>query len=293
MRFWLALLLLLPALSAHAWNAAGHRLVAVLAWPQLAPATQTWVARTLNHHPDAARWREKAGSDMPALLLAEAATWADEIRNDPRFHDPDDPPTAPPPGLPDAARHRNWHYIDLDATGRAVDGELDLQIERLSRLLQSSRRPGEQAWALVWLVHLVADLHQPLHVGRAGDQGGNAFAIENPLDPKRPFTDLHRFWDELPGSNRLRGQRLQARAAELAARHQAADAGTVADWRDESHALHGEAYPQTAGSLLPIVTPAFHHRARDIADAQLVRAAARLARLLNQAVARRVSRETD
>ena len=94
-----ALLCLLASLPAQAWNAAGHRLVAVIAWQQLSPPVQDTIAASLARHPDHPRWLDQARSASPAALFAEAATWPDNIRNDPRFYDdPGDPPTPPLPG---------------------------------------------------------------------------------------------------------------------------------------------------------------------------------------------------
>src|SRR5689334_15095762 len=101
-RLLLLLAIALPPSLAQAWNAAGHRLIAVIAAQQLTPAGRAFVADTLGQHPDVARWRQKAeagtGTDDEAALLAEAATWPDDIRNDPRFYD--ERREAPTPLLP-------------------------------------------------------------------------------------------------------------------------------------------------------------------------------------------------
>ena len=151
---------------AHAWNAAGHRLSAAIAWQQLSPPSRDFIATALSRHPDYARWVEKARSSEPADIFAEASTWPDDIRHDPRFYNEGREPATPAlPGLSDTARHKNWHYVDLDAAGRVREGELDQQIERLSQLLRSTRKNEQITAALPWLMHLVADIHQPLHVG--------------------------------------------------------------------------------------------------------------------------------
>ena len=185
----------------------------------------------------------KARTSDPAGIFAEASTWPDDIRNDPRFHDEvRDDATPPLPGFPDSARHKNWHYVDLNELGQAKKGEVDRQIERLGRLLHPmarghaegsdkapSQKDGQQSWrvaadshgarstrkndeisyALPWLMHLVADIHQPLHVGHAADDGGNTIEIENPFNKRLPFSSLHTYWDDLPGPPWLRGQRLE------------------------------------------------------------------------------------
>jgi len=288
----LLLLLLAPAL-AHAWNAAGHRLTALIAWQQLSPAGRDAVAALLAAHPDHPRWTTRARSVEPAALLAEAATWPDDIRSDPRFYDEgSEPPTPPLPGLPDTRRHRRWHYVDLGPDGMPVAGELDRRIGELARTLGASGSQAEHAWALPWLVHLVGDIHQPLHVGHARDGGGNAVEIEDPFNPRLPFTSLHAWWDDLPGPPWLRGHRLEQRADRLLAQHPPPVPGTIETWRSESHRLLTVAYPQAQGSLLPIADADFRRRSRDIADRRIVDAGFRLGWLLDATLVTRVPRET-
>jgi hypothetical protein len=289
-----ALCLLLLSPLAGAWNAAGHRLTAAIAWQQLSPATREFVSAALARHPDHPRWVDKARSSEPAAIFAEAATWPDDIRNDPRFFDETrDDAGEPLPGFPDMARHKRWHYVDVDRRGRVVDGEADRQIERLDRLLRSTAKREEISYALPWLLHLVADLHQPLHVGRHDDHGGNAVEIENPFNKRLPFASLHLYWDDLPGPPWLRGTRLEKKAQRLVAEYPPPTPGSIAAWRAESHALLAGAYPDDAGSLLPIVSEDFNRRAHTIANRRIVDAGYRLGWLLEAGIGARVSRETQ
>ena len=292
--YLIALLFLLFSPLAAAWNAAGHRLVAVIAWQQLSPANRDFVTQALGRHPDHERWVSKARSVESGKIFAEAATWPDDIRNDPRFHDEGGNDRTPPlPGLPDTARHKNWHYVDVDDQGRPVRGEVDRQIERLVRLLRSTAKNDEITYALPWLMHLVADIHQPLHVGRANDEGGTAVEIENPFNKRLPFSSLHIYWDDLPGPPWLRGQRLEDKARRLIAEYPAPRQDTVDLWRDESHRMLASAYPDAVGSLLPIITEEFNGRAHAIAERRIVDAGYRLGRLLQATISARVSRETQ
>lgn len=281
-----------PAL-AHAWNAAGHRLTASIAWQQLSAPSRDFVAAALARHPDYPRWVEKARSAEAADIFAEASTWPDDIRNDPRFYNEDrEPPTPPLPGLSDTARHKRWHYVDLGADGKVREGEIDQQIERLSQLLRSTRKNEQISYALPWLLHLVADIHQPLHVGRDGDEGGNRVEIENPFNKRLPFSSLHTYWDDLPGPPWLRGKRLENNSARLIDNFPAPAQGNVRQWREESHRLLADAYPRANGSLLPMITEEFHQQARETANRRILEAGYRLGRLLDSIFAQRVSRET-
>ena len=291
-RFLIFLGCWLPMLPALAWNGAGHRIVAVIAWQQMSPITQQRVSALLAAHPDYARWQEKAGTQGPAAIFAEASTWADSIRHDARYHDAGrGEPTPPLAGHFDSRRQRHWHYADRAANGRPTKGELDRQIVRLSRLLGSAS-DDEQTYALPWLIHLVADVHQPLHVGRSDDEGGTRVTIENPFNRRQPFVTLHAYWDDLPGPSSLRGRRLQREAGRLLAAYRPPAQGDVDLWREESWQLHATAYPQQAGSLLPIVDEAFHQRATSTAERRLAEAGYRLGRLLENRLHFVVSRET-
>jgi len=286
------LFLTIPAM-AQAWSAAGHRLSACIAWQQLSPASRLMIHEILARHPDYPRWQARAKSGEAVEIFAEAATWADSIRNDPRYFDERrEWPTPPIPGLIDNARHKVWHYVDFDEFGRVREGELDQQIDRLTQQLRSNSTPQQATYALPWLLHLVGDIHQPLHVGRHGDEGGNQFEIENPSDKRQPFTNLHAYWDELPGPYGLRGQRLQQEAARLVGMIRPPQPGNTLTWRNESHALLSQVYPRTAGSLLPIVSEQFRQQSRELAQRRIVDAGYRLGWLLESLFQPRVSRET-
>lgn len=285
--------MLAAAPLAHAWNAAGHRLVAAIAWQQLSPSTRLWIADALSRHPDHPRWLAKArpGSDLD--IFAEASTWPDSIRNDPRFYDAGREPATPPlPGLTDTARHKNWHYTDRDERGQTRAGELEQQVERHAQVLRSTDEPTAITYSLPWLLHLVGNIHQPLHVGQHGDEGGNAVEIENPFNRRQTFSSLHSYWDDLPGPSGLRGKRLETQAAELMREYAPAAQGLPRQWADESHRLLASAYPDIKGSLLPLITADFHQRAGEIAKRRLAEAGYRLGRLLERSLRERVSHET-
>lgn len=292
-RFITALCFVLFPVLAHAWNAAGHRLTASIAWQQISPAHQDLIHTALSHHPDYQRWVSKAKTDQAGDIFAEASTWPDDIRNDPRFYSAGrEMETARVAGFPEMDRHKNWHYVDLNKNGKVHSGEIDRQIERLSRVLRWTTENEQISYALPWLIHLLADIHQPLHVGRHGDEGGNQVEIENPFNKRLPFSSLHVYWDDLPGPPWLRGKRLSANAARLTENYPPPTKGNVALWRAESHQLLAKAYPESVGSLLPIINESFHQHARQIANQQIVAAGYRLGWLLESIFSQRVSRET-
>ncbi|WP_153114865.1 S1/P1 nuclease [Rhodocyclus tenuis] len=286
---------ILIAPAAQAWNAAGHRLCAYIAWQSLDLMTRQHVAVLLRLHPDHSRWLARARDADPDLAaFVEASTWADELRRDPRFHAEEEAPTALLPGFPDTLRHRDWHYVDRplsgSRSGAATDGELPRQLERMIHIVGDRNADARRrAWALPWLIHLVADAHQPLHVGSRfdergrSDDGGNALLVDNPFVARRHIGSLHRYWDELPGPPWLRGSTLVLAAQGIVAEHPPpAPAGRLKQWLDESLAVaRDEAYPADKVEP-PTITARFNERARRTAAQRVAWSGYRLAGLLQQ-----------
>lgn len=161
----LALALLLAATqSAYAWGKEGHRLIASVAEAQLSSTAHSRVGQLLALEPGA--------------TLASISTWADEHRN---------PATAP------------WHYVNFPRGDCQYVKERDCPdgrcvveaIERQTQILRTSSDVQEQLTALKYLVHLVGDLHQPLHAGWGDDRGGNSYQLQAFMRG----TNLHAFWD--------------------------------------------------------------------------------------------------
>ena len=298
-----ALLVLLPAAlllgttEVAAWNAAGHRLSAYIAWQHLDGNTQTKIYHLLRQHPDHDRWvsRDTATPVQLAAFLG-ASIWPDEIRSDKRFHEAGDDPTPRLPGFPDMERHRQWHYVDRPIGHHPEDrskGELD---QRLPALIDTLRGHDElqRSYALPWLIHLTADAHQPLHVvsrydaNGKSDEGGNRLTVATPLHPRLPSMNLHAYWDDLPGPPWLRGERLEREARAITEEHPAQPpTGTSDHWISESEKLARRyAYPENNGTA-PTINAAFNEQARKITRQQIAYAGYRLGALLKELFARR------
>ena len=154
---------LLPS-PALAWGKTGHRVTAAIAETHLSGLARAQV-------------REIMGVET----LAEAGNWPDEMKSNP---DPFWQKTANP-----------WHYVTVGgiAYDRApTEGDALSALDFFRRLIRDPKTSLEhRQLALRFIVHLVSDLHQPLHNGRPGDRGGNNIKV-------KWFgrdTNLHAVWD--------------------------------------------------------------------------------------------------
>ena len=300
---WVILILAsaLWAPSTLAWNATGHRVIAVLAWDQLSDPTRKQISSLLEDHPALPDWQQQLsrGKNPPPITplarFAEASTWADDIRHDERYAD----------DTRDAMklRHRDWHYVNwASQTGapKHRGGRLDVEIPRLTTVLADrAQAPEVRAMALVWLIHLVGDAHQPLHViswqepDGDFDDGGLNFHVLDESRPRFSQMSLHSWWDDLPGPPWLRGDRLRARAEEVAegrTSHKVAP-GNPQAWLEESFALaNREIRPILSDSHRNSadnpwrITPEYRSLAKKVSERRLHEAGIRLARLLNDAL---------
>ena len=301
LRRWAAALLcccavLASPFAASAWWAAGHMIVARIAFDQLTPETRRQLMAILAAHPQMGEWRQHLGFAPPGqsdcFLFMRASTWPDEINKD--------------KGNPYA--HPAWHYIDYPLkppgfpfeAGLAPEDNAVFAIGRNVQLLHDPATGAEaRAAALSWLIHLVGDMHQPLHCAElvtpqypppVGDRGGNLFFVA----VGGQAMNLHAFWDALPGAA-THPDEVMAQAAELEKRFPAAvlpelaAAKDPAAWSLEGRMLAIEkAYlrgtlPGTADAhaVPPPLPEGYAADSRAVADRRLVLAAFRLAGLLN------------
>lgn len=187
---------------AHAWDDVGHMAIAAIAWRHLTPDVRARaIALLRGAPPDAGLAQLQPNTGGPDArdfaLFVRAATWPDLVRD-----------------RRDYARfktyhHPTWHYLSAywrtgpDGRPEAVTGlPVDSQnvAERIPVLYRVVANPAERAEsravALAWVLHLVGDVHQPLHtVSRVtpehpdGDRGGNLVRLAS--------TNLHAVWDDL------------------------------------------------------------------------------------------------
>lgn len=242
------------SLPVAAWGPNGHRIVGQIAENHLTDKARDGIAELVGR-----------------ASLAQISTWADEIKSDPAW------------------RHASpWHYVNaapgqsLKSAKRSPRGDVIEAIQRFERVL---RDPGagrkERVDALRFLVHLVADVHQPLHVGYASDRGGNDIRV-------RWFgesTNLHAVWDE----HLVEHQRLSftewvrffghADPGEIEAWQRA----TVWDWARESRRMLPGVYDYggSRSAKTPYLGYAYIFKHADGVKLRLLQAGVRLSGLLN------------
>lgn len=291
-----ALLLVSAAGRAAAWGDAGHEIVAAIARAHLTPAARRAADALLAQDPDT----------LTKPDFISRSTWADRFRDSDR----------------DAGRTRylgtrQWHFVnvelddgDLDAAcrghpplasgTRASVGPADAcivdKIGQFAAELRDRRLPlDERRMALKFLIHLVGDLHQPLHAADRHDAGGNLLAVRDATG-QSDVANLHAWWDvrivDALGRSPARvAANLDRRIGRRDA--QAWAPGTPAEWaletwvraRTTAYALADQkTAPGADGKPVIRLDAVYLERARPVAEEQLSKAGVRLAALLNAAL---------
>jgi S1/P1 nuclease len=236
-------LLTLLQSQALAWNGLGHKVVAEIAWQQLVPQARQQIVDTIRRHPAFDRdFAKDLPEDDKAVqdhwIFQQAATWPDIARKT-EYDRP------------------SWHYIDVPLF---TDGERQVTFNLLMdyptqvaikdyNIAQATKHcqaviadhgTGADAKALAncWLMHLVGDMHQPLHSTALvcehfpnGDKGGNEISVVQ-------GKNLHSLWDNLLG-RRARMQDVERIVAELKQNPEdwKIEQGDVEGWIAESHEM--------------------------------------------------------
>jgi len=184
---------------AFAWGAAGHEVIAAEAYRALSPELQAEAISVLQAHPDYAQWKAayhpNSVLDVYAYAFIRASTWPDEIRRSGSPYD-----------------HPEWHFIDYPLRppdfpmlpGPTPDNDVLFGVAQCEKVLaDTNAAPELRAVMLSYLIHLVGDMHQPLHCASlftkaypTGDRGANEFYVA----PGNMGVPLHGLWDGLLGS---------------------------------------------------------------------------------------------
>lgn len=277
---------------ASAWDDSGHLLVDEIAARKLHPAVVKKIEALLplletrfnGHHP---------------YNLATAGLWMDDMRR-----------------MGKSYPWSRWHYIDAPVQGGAFTEPppphaLWALEQAIAVLRKADAEPRAHAEAVAQIMHLVADLHQPMHAATRDDQGGNAVHLAPLIRAEPGPSNLHAFWDAACRYDAVNGSIVQVwerlprfdrpkapgepgaiaeKAVELLAQSPRTPVPALAQcpwktWARETHALacrSGWPAASSTGETSVKLTPAFVHEAHEIALQQTLKAGERLAALLNE-----------
>jgi hypothetical protein len=211
---FLGVIVLSAGTPAFAWDDAGHKITAWIAWNQMSPKVRAKVSEILLSAPEDSHLSSFFMQDSRSLdarqreLFMVASTWPDIVR-DRKF-----------PNRYQRYHRGNWHYINTfwkKENGKFVMLELpDVDAGRATEKLYEFEKAiadpnlsdSDKAIAIAWILHIVGDIHQPLHAsGRVteqepkGDLGGNLFLLTPEGTPRDQQVNLHWFWDSIVGRN--------------------------------------------------------------------------------------------
>jgi len=272
------------------WGDLGHEVIARVADHYLEPAVRARVSAILASD----RSRLTPGNDIEA-----ESTWADKYRDSDRGTT-----------RTHYNQTRNWHYVDLEidgpnlstacfgepplppntpaSAGPAADCIVDKLNEFIAELKKNRTPKKERLLALQFVLHLVGDIHQPLHASDAHDEGGNVKIVTG---AGLPAGNLHAAWDVV--FVRRLGVDAQQIAQQLImkvtpAERAAWSSGTPSEWAMESSAIA----QRHAYGLLPApgsgnryeLSEAYVSDATSVTAEQLSKAGVRLAYVLNDSL---------
>ena len=295
--------------QAFGWNEQGHMSVAYVAYKQLTPATRERVNALLKLNPKYNDWAATVSQQVPnasaddkdLMIFMIASTWADQIKRDSTYtkdggQNGNRPDGSPDPGkntgYDDLLMHKYWHFIDTPFT---TDGTTLPTIptpnaqERIALfrgvLASTTATDALKSYDLTWLLHLVGDIHQPLHASTRvsstdpdGDAGGNLVKLDCAK------CQLHAFWDDLLGKqNDLKtvtkaARKLPKPNAELAAKSDEKD-WIAESFQEAQQTVYSAPIAEGDGPFT--LTTQYKKNAGKLAKQRVALAGTRLANLLN------------
>jgi hypothetical protein len=269
---------------AAAWGVTGHKVTALIAYKRLTPEARAKVDALL----------KADRSPLTAFDFASRATWADAYRADRRTGS-------------------DWHAVDIELDGPDLDaachgrpalpaGKVASEgpaeacvVDKIDQFARELADPAtsadERKMAFRYLIHLVGDIHQPLHAADNHDRGGNCVEVD--IKQIAGLTNLHAYWDTTTVS--YMGATPEEIAAKLDAavspeQEKAWAAGDAKAWALESYDIAKTvAYdlperPTCSNAGKIKLSDEYQNRAVQTSAGQLLKAGVRLAYVLNEAL---------
>jgi hypothetical protein len=251
--FLISVLLFIPTEMVHnveIWGQTGHRIVGDIAADYLSTDSRKAIDRILGDE-----------------SIAIASTWMDKIRSDPNYDHTHD-----------------WHWVTIPdgmtypETEKNPNGDLISRLRILINELRSGNlTPREEKEKLKMLIHLVGDIHQPLHVGTGEDRGGNDTKVKWFYED----SNLHRVWD----SEMIDDTKLSYTEFSEAINHPTRKEikqwqdSDVLDWAYEAMELRDQVYDLPDDHQIGYQ---YQYKNRELLDRQLLKGGIRLAGVLNE-----------
>ncbi|MER9565954.1 S1/P1 nuclease [Mesorhizobium sp. M0571] len=184
-----ALSLILLSAPALAWWDGGHMQIAAVAYSKLTPEAKAKADALIKMNPDYQTWVAGVPDDKKAqYAFVHAAVWADDIKDPAHgYTNDDDTPTGQNVGYADKNMHKYWHFKDVRFSTDTTTFPNPDPINAVSQMrlfiaalpAASGATDDVRSYDMVWLLHLVGDIHQPLHaterfsaINTDGDRGG-------------------------------------------------------------------------------------------------------------------------
>jgi hypothetical protein len=250
-RFLISTFTILVVFQSFGWGATGHRIVGLIAERHLTKKARKNIEKVLRTE-----------------TLAEVSNYMDFIKSDATY------------------RHMSpWHYATIPdgktylEAGTPEGGDIIITLQRLMKELEmKSFSDDGEAFALKCLIHLIGDIHQPLHVGNGEDKGGN----DVKLDYFWEDSNLHRVWD----SGMIDGQKYSYTEYVEWIDHptdeqlESWSSLNVLDWANESKDLRNQCYETMPENKK--LSYRYDFENIDLLNQRLLQAGIRLANVLNK-----------
>lgn len=251
-KFIILLVMLSAVLPSFGWGQKGHDVTAYVAECNLKNGVRNKIAKILGNH-----------------SLVYYANWLDTASHTPEY-----------------AYTSTWHYANVDEgftyetmeklpTGDVITAINDLT----SKLKGGNLAPETEKLYLMMLIHLVGDMHCPMHAGRKTDRGGNNVQVTFFNSPRK----LHGIWDtDLVESAHKWGYIDWQHQIDRATKEQKKEIlkGTTFDWFNETHAIAEQIYRDTPDNTE--VSYDYIAKYAPVIEQQFLRGGLRLAKILNE-----------
>lgn len=256
-KYFLSAVMAAISLMLVSWGVTGHRVIGKVAENHLTPKAKAAIEDLLGDQ-----------------TLADVSTWADEVRGQPEYRQ-----TAP------------WHFLNLplglsyDQFQKKVEGMgpgnvCGALIKCEHGLIYPSTPRGEKIEDFKFIVHFVGDIHQPMHISRAEDKGGNTIQLNHDGNG----TNLHALWD----TKLLEHQGLSY--IQLAEKYDHVSATQIKQWQSdplvkwiwESYEISSKLYAEVDGMKGRTIDNSYYEAHIGIIQERIEKAGIRLAGVLNE-----------